>query len=150
MLGLARWLHDRTGEDVLTLAGGVALNCVANTRLHNEGPFRRVWVQPAAGDAGTALGAALHVAHQKETVEAMPTAALGRGWSDAELRAWLEQAAVPYEEPDDIAETVAAELARDGVVAWFQGRSEFGPGRSATARCWPTPAAPRTWNASTP
>ncbi|WP_225839454.1 carbamoyltransferase C-terminal domain-containing protein [Streptomyces sp. NK08204] len=127
LLGLGRWLHERTGEDVLTLAGGVALNCVANTRLHREGPFRRVWVQPAAGDAGTALGSALHVAHQKETVEAMPTAALGRGWSDAELRAWLERAAVPYEEPDDMAETVAEELARDGVVAWFQGRSEYGP-----------------------
>ncbi|MFB8757432.1 carbamoyltransferase family protein [Streptomyces nigra] len=127
LLGLARWLHDRTGEDVLTLAGGVALNCVANTRLYRETPFRHVWVQPAAGDAGTALGAALHVAHQKEAVEAMPTAALGRGWSDGELRAWLERAAVPYEEPDDIAETVAAELAADGIVAWFQGRSEYGP-----------------------
>lgn len=127
LLALARWLYDRTGEEVLTLAGGVALNCVANTRLHREGPFREVWVQPAAGDAGTALGAALHVASAKEAVEAMPTAALGRGWSDAELRAWLERAAVPYEEPDDIAETVAEELARDGVVAWFQGRSEYGP-----------------------
>ncbi|MFJ9728437.1 carbamoyltransferase [Streptomyces sp. NPDC101209] len=127
LLGLARWLHGRTGEEVLTLAGGVALNCVANTRLYRETPFERVWVQPAAGDAGTALGAALHVAHQKETVEAMPTAALGRGWSDEELRAWLERAAVPYEEPDDIAETVAAELAADGIVAWFQGRSEYGP-----------------------
>ncbi|MBT2423358.1 carbamoyltransferase [Streptomyces sp. ISL-22] len=127
LLGLARWLHDRTGEDVLTLAGGVALNCVANTRIHRETPFSRVWVQPAAGDAGTALGAALHVANQKEAVEAMPTAALGRGWSDDELRAWLERAAVPYEEPDDIAETVAAELAADGIVAWFQGRSEYGP-----------------------
>jgi carbamoyltransferase len=127
LLGLARWLYDRTGEDVLTLAGGVALNCVANTRLHRETPFRDVWVQPAAGDAGTALGAALHVAQQKEAVEAMPTAALGRGWSDADLRARLERAAVPYEEPDDIADTVAAELADDGIVAWFQGRSEYGP-----------------------
>ncbi|MDH6607337.1 carbamoyltransferase [Streptomyces sp. SAI-208] len=127
LLGLVRWLHERTGEEVLTLAGGVALNCVANTRLHREGPFDRIWVQPAAGDAGTALGAALHVAHQKETVEAMPTAALGRGWSDGELREWLERAAVPYEEPADIADTVAEELARDGIVAWFQGRSEYGP-----------------------
>ncbi|MGW1952886.1 carbamoyltransferase family protein [Streptomyces sp. NPDC001920] len=127
LLGLARWLYDRTGEEVLTLAGGVALNCVANTRLHRETPFRHVWVQPAAGDAGTALGAALHVAHQKEAVEAMPTAALGRDWSDDELRDRLDRAAVPYEEPDDIAETVAAELAGDGIVAWFQGRSEYGP-----------------------
>ncbi|MEW2304732.1 carbamoyltransferase C-terminal domain-containing protein [Streptomyces sp. NPDC006655] len=127
LLHLVRSLYERTGQDVLTLAGGVALNCVANSVLYREGPFRTVWVQPAAGDAGTALGAALHLAHQKETVEPMPTAALGRGWSDDELRAWLERAAVPYEEPDDIAETVAAELARDGIVAWFQGRSEYGP-----------------------
>ncbi|MCG7203319.1 carbamoyltransferase family protein [Streptomyces arenae] len=127
LLGLARSLHARTGQDVLTLAGGVALNCVANSLLYRESPFRTVWVQPAAGDAGTALGAALHLAHQKEPVEAMPTAALGRGWRDEELRAWLERAAVPYEEPDDIAEAVAAELARDGIVAWFQGRSEYGP-----------------------
>jgi carbamoyltransferase len=127
LLGLAGWLHERTGEETLTLAGGVALNCVANTRLHREGPFGGIWVQPAAGDAGTALGAALHVAHQKETVEAMPTAALGRGWSDDELRTWLERAEVPYEEPADIADTVADELARDGIVAWFQGRSEYGP-----------------------
>ena len=127
LLELARWLHDRTGADVLTMAGGVALNCVANSRLHRDGPFETVWVQPAAGDAGTALGAALHVAHQKEPVEAMPTAALGRGWSDAELRDWLERAHVPYEEPEDIAETVAEELSLDGVVAWFQGRSEYGP-----------------------
>lgn len=127
ILDLARWLHGRTGEDVLALAGGVALNCVANTRLYRESPFRHVWVQPAAGDAGTALGAALHVAGEKEPVQPMPTAALGRGWSDEELRGWLERAAIPYEEPDDIAETVAEELSRDGVVAWFQGRSEFGP-----------------------
>lgn len=127
LLGLARWLHERTGDRVLTLAGGVALNCVANTRLHREGPFDTVWVQPAAGDAGTALGAALHVAHLEEPVEAMPTAALGREWSVPELRGWLERAAVPYEEPEDIAETVAEELARDGIVAWFQGRSEYGP-----------------------
>ncbi|MEU9919883.1 carbamoyltransferase C-terminal domain-containing protein [Streptomyces griseoluteus] len=127
LLGLARWLHERTGDRVLTLAGGVALNCVANTRLHRDGPFDTVWVQPAAGDAGTALGAALHVAHLGEPVEAMPTAALGREWSVPELRGWLERAAVPYEEPEDIAETVAEELARDGIVAWFQGRSEYGP-----------------------
>ncbi|MGC5341534.1 carbamoyltransferase family protein [Streptomyces sp. DT24] len=128
VLDLARELHGRTGEKVLTMAGGVALNCVANTRLYRESPFETVWVQPAAGDAGTALGAALHVAGEERAVtEPMPTAALGRGWRDEELRGWLEKAALPYEEPEDIAAAVAEELAQDGIVAWFQGRSEFGP-----------------------
>jgi carbamoyltransferase len=127
VLDLARELHDRTGERVLTLAGGVALNCVANTRIWRETPFERVWVQPAAGDAGTALGAALHLAGEKEPTTAMPTAALGRSWTDAELRAALDEAHVPYSEPADIAEVVAEALAGDGIVAWFQGRSEYGP-----------------------
>ncbi|MEV0598004.1 carbamoyltransferase C-terminal domain-containing protein [Streptomyces sp. NPDC050315] len=128
-LDLGRWLHDKTGRRTLSLAGGVALNCVANSRLYRDGPYEDIWVQPAAGDAGTALGAALHVAQEQEAapVAPMPTAALGRGWSDEELRAVLEEAAVPYEEPDDIAETVAEELANNGIVAWYQGRSEYGP-----------------------
>jgi carbamoyltransferase len=128
MLELAGWLHDRTHDDALVLAGGVALNCVANARLLAETPFEHVWVQPAAGDAGTALGAALHTAHRLgDRVRPMSTAALGRQWSDAELRRWLETAKVAYEEPADLAATVAQALADDAVVAWFQGRSEFGP-----------------------
>ncbi|GAA0467379.1 carbamoyltransferase family protein [Streptomyces olivaceiscleroticus] len=128
-LDLGRWLHEKTGRRTLAMAGGVALNCVANTRLYREGPYEDIFVQPAAGDAGTALGAALHVAQEQEAapVSPMPTAALGRGWSDEALRAVLEEAAVPYEEPEDIAETVAETLAGNGIVAWYQGRSEFGP-----------------------
>ncbi|WP_151769963.1 carbamoyltransferase family protein [Streptomyces abyssomicinicus] len=124
LLELVHWLHTAAGGDSLTLAGGVALNCVANAKIAALGPFRDVWVQPAAGDAGTALGGALHLSDRPEP---MPGADLGRGWSDDELRAVLQEAAVPFEEPEDIAETVAEELARDGVVAWFQGRSEYGP-----------------------
>jgi carbamoyltransferase len=126
-LALAEWLHGVTGQEVLAMAGGTALNCVANSRLHRESSFDGIWVQPAAGDAGTALGAALHVAGEAEPTAPMPTAALGRGWSDEELRARLDRAQLPYERPDDIAETVAQELARDGIVAWFQGRAEYGP-----------------------
>jgi carbamoyltransferase len=85
-------------------------------------------VQPAAGDAGTALGAALHVAHALgDRVAPMPTAALGRGWTDDELAAWLATARVAHERPPDVAEAVAEVIAADGVVAWFQGRSEYGP-----------------------
>jgi carbamoyltransferase len=128
LLDLARWLHGRTGERRLTLAGGVALNCVANARIAAEGPFEELWVQPAAGDAGTALGAALHVAHALgDPVEPMAGADLGREWSDDELEAWLATAEVAHERPPDLAGAVAEVLAHDGVVAWFQGRSEYGP-----------------------
>jgi carbamoyltransferase len=128
LLELARWLRGRTGGKVLTLAGGVALNCVANTRLFDESGYDSVWVQPAAGDAGTALGGALHVARAAGDITApMPGADLGRGWNDDELAAWLTTARVPFERPDDIADAVAECLADNGVVAWFQGRSEYGP-----------------------
>ena len=128
LLELTGWLHDQTGEHALTMAGGVALNCVANSRILREGPFGQVWVQPAAGDAGTALGAALAVAHDLgDRVAPMPSAALGREWTDDEIEAWLVSAGVAYERPADIAAAVASLLAADDVVAWFQGRSEYGP-----------------------
>jgi carbamoyltransferase len=128
LLELAGWLHARTGERALTMAGGVALNCVANSRLLSESPFEQIWVQPAAGDSGTALGAALHVARELgDAVAPMGTAALGRGWDDDELAWRLDRAAIRHERPDDVADAVAETLAADGVVAWFQGRAEFGP-----------------------
>ncbi|GAA4845401.1 carbamoyltransferase family protein [Saccharopolyspora rosea] len=128
LLAQADWLHHRTGSPNLALAGGVALNCVANTRIADEGPFERVWVQPAAGDAGTALGAALHLAAEHgEAIRPMPGADLGRGWSDAALKSTVESAALRYEEPDDVAEAAAEALARNEIVGWFDGRAEFGP-----------------------
>jgi carbamoyltransferase len=128
LLELGRWLYRQTNDKNLTMAGGVALNCVANSRLADEGPFENIWVQPAAGDAGTSLGAALHVAHELgDPVTGMKSAALGRDWSDSQLQSWLRQANVAYEQPPDIAQSVAEILAHDGVVAWFQGRSEYGP-----------------------
>ncbi|MDQ3752591.1 MAG: carbamoyltransferase [Actinomycetota bacterium] len=128
LLDLAAWLHERTGERHLTMAGGVALNCVANTVLAEEGPWDDIWVQPAAGDAGTALGAAMHLAQELgDRVVPMQSAALGPEWSDDALEGWLRRARVSYTRPDDIAGSAAEVLAADGVVAWFQGRSEFGP-----------------------
>jgi len=128
VIELATWLHEQTGDRDLVMAGGVALNCVANSRLWREGPFDNIWVQPAAGDAGTAYGAALHVAHALgDSVEPMRTAALGPGWDDDELERWLRVAQIDFERPDDVAEEVARALADNCVVAWFQGRSEFGP-----------------------
>jgi carbamoyltransferase len=128
LLELAGWLQAETGEPALTMAGGVALNCVANARIAAEGPFRDVWVQPASGDSGTALGAALYVAREAgEEIEPMTTAALGRGFGESELERALEVARFSYRRPPDLAGAVAGILAEDGVVAWFQGRSEFGP-----------------------
>jgi carbamoyltransferase len=128
LLELAEDLYAETAETRLAFAGGVALNCVANTWLHEHGPFDEIWVQPAAGDAGTALGAALQVAAELEgRPETMQTAALGRSWSDREIREALQTANVPFEDVDDPARPVAEALARNEVVAWFHGRSEFGP-----------------------
>ncbi|WP_431898072.1 carbamoyltransferase family protein [Nonomuraea sp. bgisy101] len=128
LLELAFWLHDRTGARCLAMAGGVALNCVANTRLLAEGPFEEIWVQPAAGDSGTALGGALHLAQEfGEPAAPMRGADLGRGWTEGELAAWLDVARVPYTRPENLAGEVARALADDRIVAWFQGRSEYGP-----------------------
>ena len=128
LVELATWLHEQTGDRHLAMAGGTALNCVANSRIWRETPFEHVWVQPAAGDAGTALGAALQLsADGGELAEPMTTAALGRHWSDDDLAAWLRRAGVPFTTPDDLPGEVADVLADDGVVAWFDGRSEFGP-----------------------
>jgi len=127
-LELVRWLHERTGETSLTLAGGTFLNCVLNSRIYNDGPFSSVWVQPAAGDAGTALGAALYVSRALDDKPSpMGSAYLGREFSSDELEGALNNALLEYERPADLVSEVAHALARNLVVGWFQGRSEFGP-----------------------
>lgn len=124
----ATWLHEQTGERTLTMAGGTALNCVANTAVWRESPFEQVWVQPASGDSGTALGAALHLAHRDDRIsDEAVSPALGRSWTDDELAGRLREAQVPFTTPDDLAGEVADILADNGVIAWFDGRSEFGP-----------------------
>jgi carbamoyltransferase len=138
LLELVGWLREHTDEDALCLAGGVALNCVANSRIYAESGFDRVWVQPAAGDSGTALGAALSLAASfGEPIAPMPTAQLGRGFSDDQIRATLDEAAVSYDRPPDFAAAVGDALADNKLIGWFQGRAEFGPralgGRSLLA-----------------
>lgn len=138
LLDLTAWLSDRTDSTNLCLAGGVALNCVANSVIYNSGLFDNVWVQPAAGDSGTALGAALAIAAEAgEQVSPMTTAQLGRGWNDDQIGAVLQKAGVRYERPDDLAAAVGDALADNRLVGWFQGRAEFGPralgGRSLLA-----------------
>lgn len=128
LVDLARWLHKETGEHALVMAGGTMLNCVANSRIWRESGFDDIWVQPAAGDSGTALGAALHLAQAAGPLPARSGRAdLGRHWDDASLAQALATANVPFTTPADLADQVAEVLAANGVVAWFDGRSEFGP-----------------------
>ena len=136
VLKIARHVRRETGERHLCMAGGVALNCVANGKLERERIFDRLWVQPAAGDAGGALGAALVALHGHAKVprtvmqpDAMEGALLGPVYSDAVIRKVLEEAAVPFKEVGYAALCgyVAGLLADRQVVGWFQGRMEYGP-----------------------
>ncbi|MFD2472410.1 carbamoyltransferase family protein [Amycolatopsis silviterrae] len=139
MLELANQAHASTGERNLVLAGGVALNCVANGRIQREGPFDDVWVQPAPGDSGGALGAALeawhgHAAQPSRTArghqaDGMCAARLGPAYGLREVCSALRARDVSHlvVSPDEVAPTAAALLARGRLVGWFQGRMEFGP-----------------------
>jgi carbamoyltransferase len=131
VLRMAAWLHRETRADDLCMAGGVALNCVLNARVRDKGPFRNVWVQPAAGDAGTALGAALLVDRAAAGAQGrrwhMEHAYWGPGFGDEEIEQFLRQARLPYAKPSSIAHAAAELLAQDRIVGWFQGRMEFGP-----------------------
>ncbi|MHC4549807.1 MAG: carbamoyltransferase family protein [Planctomycetota bacterium] len=137
MLRMARHLHDLTGEKNLCLAGGVALNCVGNGRILREGPFRNLWIQPAAGDAGGALGAALQVWHQyygnpREVNEGDSQAGsyLGPEFSNEQIRAFLGERGAPatvVQDEQELVDLVAGQIEEGKVVGWFQGRMEFGP-----------------------
>jgi carbamoyltransferase len=137
VLRMVTYTHRRTGLDKLCMAGGVALNAVANGRVAREGPFAEIWVQPAAGDAGGAIGAAYCAAHKyfghgrpmHEGTDSMQGAFLGPAFTPGEVRATLTQAGARFEElSDGSAENSAAQLISEGkVVGWFQGRMEFGP-----------------------
>ncbi len=137
MLRCARHVHAQTGMKNLCLAGGVALNCVGNGRLMREGPFERIWIQPAAGDAGGALGTALFVWHQLLDHARVPVASdsqsgslLGPEFSAREIQTLLDSTGVRYEKIEDeeaFADCVAREIEEGRVVGWFQGRMEFGP-----------------------
>jgi len=138
VLRIARHLHSITGAEDLCLAGGVALNCVANGRLLREGPFKRIWVQPAAGDAGGALGAALSFHYAQPgavrttdgTHDAMRGAFLGPEYADSEIAAALAERGLAAERLPDSAATarrIAERVAAGAVVGVLQGRAEFGP-----------------------
>jgi carbamoyltransferase len=153
MLRMARTVHRETGLQNLCLAGGVALNCVGNGRLLREGPFKQLWIQPAAGDAGGALGVAQliwhrhcqqprHVTRGKDT---MKGAYLGPAFSDNEIEAFLATTGAVYErlERDALLKQVAAILADEKIVGWFNGRMEFGPRALGARSILGDPRSPR-------
>jgi carbamoyltransferase len=137
MVRLARTARERTGESRLCLAGGVALNCVANGKVIEDGAFDEIWVQPAAGDAGGSLGAALAVTADRGATrphvgggrDAMGGALLGPAYSDEEIAACLDSQGAVYTrlDPDELDRQVVAALAEGKIAGWFQGRMEFGP-----------------------
>ena len=137
LLRMGRDLHARTGMKNLVLAGGVALNCVANGRLLREGPFESIWIQPAAGDAGGALGAALFVWHQlmdrprkADPIDSQRGSFLGPRYGPEEVHRFLAGVGDPgrrFDDENELFEHVAELLADEKVVGWFQGRMEFGP-----------------------
>jgi len=137
MLRLSRRVRSETGEDRLCLGGGVALNCVANGRLLREAGFRNIWIQPAAGDAGGAIGAALAVYHRflgqpraaDESCDGMQGGYLGPRFEKEEVRRVLDRAGAQYQElpEDELIRRTCRELEGGAVVGWFQGRMEFGP-----------------------
>ena len=137
MLRCARHAHAQTGMKNLCLAGGVALNCVGNGRILREGPFENIWIQPAAGDAGGALGAALFIWHQlldrprtTQKTDSQHGSLLGPEYSDAAIQGVLDAAGATYSRIDDderLCGRVADAMADGKVIGWLQGRMEFGP-----------------------
>ncbi|MGD9140456.1 MAG: carbamoyltransferase [bacterium] len=137
MMRMARHVHERTGQRNLCLAGGVALNCVGNGRILREGPFDDIWIQPAAGDAGGAMGAALFAWHQylgnerrvDDGKDSQKGSYLGPVFGDGDILEFLKSNDIPYSEiaTADIPDRVADLIAEQKVIGWFQGRMEFGP-----------------------
>lgn len=137
MMRTARHIHKLTGEKYLCLAGGVALNCVGNGRILREAPFQDIWIQPAAGDAGGALGAALFVWFQllgnqrssDDCSDQQMGSYLGPEYGEVQIREFLDSHGYPYQYLADgkLSETIADLISREKVIGWFQGRMEFGP-----------------------
>ena len=130
VLSVAKRLQSETGEQCLCMAGGVALNCSMNGRLRRETAFEDIFVQPAAGDDGIAIGAAFQLYHQLSGAPRrfrMENVYLGPEYTNAEIKGFLDMAKIPYEQPACLEERTAQLLAEGLIVGWFQGRMEFGP-----------------------
>ncbi len=130
VLQMVRALHAKTKSKNLCMAGGVALNCAMNGRLLREGPFENIYVQPASGDDGIAIGVAYQLFHEatgEPRSFEMQDARIGPEFSDEAIRAALDSSGLYYERPDDLETSTAELLAKGRIVGWYQGRMEFGP-----------------------
>lgn len=131
VIELTDWLHNETGEDNLCMAGGVALNCVMNSKVKQHGSFKNIWVQPAAGDAGTALGAAIWIDKQERHSTGrdfeMTHAYWGPEYDDTEIESFLKKWKINYKVMEDQATETAEILSQNKIIGWFQGPMEFGP-----------------------
>jgi carbamoyltransferase len=147
VLNITEWLHKETGEDNLCMAGGVALNCVLNGRIRDQGLFKNIWVQPASGDSGTALGAAQWIDAQQRngTVKdfVMDHAYWGPEFHDDEIEKFIKWAKVPYKKLNNIAEETAEILAQDKIIGWYQGRMEYGPRALGSRSILASPISPK-------
>ncbi|RPJ84555.1 MAG: hypothetical protein EHM18_12025, partial [Acidobacteria bacterium] len=153
MLRMARHVHKQTGMENLCLAGGVALNCVGNGRLLREGPFKRIWIQPAAGDAGGAVGVALLIHHKVlghprsvRPDDSMKGSYLGPAFSDADIQEYLDSVGAVYQRLpyQDLISGAACLLAQEKIVGWLHGRMEFGPRALGARSILGDPRSPRT------
>ncbi|HEY0053918.1 MAG TPA: carbamoyltransferase C-terminal domain-containing protein [Pedobacter sp.] len=146
VLELVHWLHRETGERNLCMAGGVALNCVLNARIRDKSAFEDVWVQPAAGDSGTSLGAAEWIdAKVRQSTKKdfqMEHAYWGPEYSDDEIEKFLNWAKVPHKRLTNIAEEAAEILAQDKIIGWYQGRMEYGPRALGSRSILASPISP--------
>ena len=137
MLKLVKNTHKKVGGENLCMSGGVALNCVANGKILNQGPFKNIWIQPASGDAGSAIGAALTVWHREfngerevnNGADSQNSSLLGPSWTNEEIKTFLQSNRIPFKDLEDreLVSKTAECLADGAIVGWFQGKMEFGP-----------------------
>lgn len=153
VMRMAKSLQKETGMENLVMAGGVALNCVANGKLLREGPFKRIWIQPASGDAGGALGVAQlihhrYLKHERKVTpgqDSMKGSYLGPAYTDAQIETYLKSVGAVYEKhgKDTLFDTVSTHIAEEKIIGWFNGRMEFGPRSLGCRSILGDPRSPR-------
>jgi len=151
LLQLCNYAHEKTGEENLCMAGGVALNCVANSKILNESQFKNVHVFPAAGDAGGSVGAALLCWHEilknQRTPHPLDSVSWGPEYKNSEIEEYLKRAQIPYRKHKEkkLLQVVAEAIAQQEIVGWFHGRMEFGPRALGNRSIFADPRKVENW-----